>query len=196
MTDNDKQSLDIDAEYRELNNHIRECWKYISDLLRNFLFLQIILVSVIFLGGSVAKIEGINVGINTGRDSTIQSGNPSTNNRLENSDNGKFRKQAILPLLLIGLFGSIGAAVQNHRLFINATYFIHRAAYLEHRGGLVKDTRTSTPERTLPANTYMRENLYPGKKLNLKVLLLWTYGGFGLLWMYFTFDFARNGFSF
>lgn len=42
-------TLHTGEEYRELNNHTRECWKYISDLLRHYVLLQIALFSALFL---------------------------------------------------------------------------------------------------------------------------------------------------
>jgi hypothetical protein len=182
----ERHTLNFDAEYRELNNHLRECWRYISDLLKNFIFLQIILISVVFLGGGVVKIEGIDV--NTSRSVVENNANPNTHPESASSTR-RFRKLAIMPLLLIGIAGSVGAAMQNRRLFVNATYFVRRAAYLEHRGGFAKDGRVSVSERTMPANTYMNENLYSGKKVNLEFLLIAMYGGFAILWMGYTFAF-------
>ncbi len=48
----------LDIEYHELNNHVRESWKYISDLLKSFLFIQILLISLMFLGGGVIEVGG------------------------------------------------------------------------------------------------------------------------------------------
>jgi hypothetical protein len=172
----------LDVEYCELNNHIRECWKYISDLLKNFIFLQIVLISLVFLGGGVIKIEGITVGLHAAQGVT-QSDKANLSVASGSYDSGKFKKLVILPLMIVAMMASAGAVVQNHRLFNNASSYVRRAAYIESRGFL-RDNRADGSERTLPPNTYMKENLYPGKRISLRGWLAAAYLMFAGLWVY------------
>ena|SRR5579862_500989 len=186
----------LDAEYRELNNHVRECWKYISDLLRGFLFLQIILLSLVFLGGNTIKLEGVNVGV-TSSQSIVRSNEGGKGGTSETVDSIRFRKLAILPLIFVGLMASAGAAVQNQRLFANATNFVRRAAFIERMGQFPRDERLPPSERTSPANEYMSAALYSsGRRVNLGMLLAGTYGFFVLLWAYYTVILIRIDFNF
>jgi len=181
----------LEVEYSELNNHLRECWKYISDLLRNFIFLQITLISLVFLSGNVIRIERINVGVHSDQ-VAVQNDKADSNNSVGSYDDRKFRKLAVLPLMIIAMMASVGAAVQNHRLFNNASSYVHRAAYIESKGGLLKDNRSEN-EKTLPPNTYMKQNLYPGKNINLRGWLASAYAIFAALWVY-TFFVLTNPF--
>jgi hypothetical protein len=168
----------IDTEYVELNNHVRECWKYISELLKSFLFVQIILISVIFLGGGVPEFRGI----------TIQANASAAGADGEKVDTHKMnvaapvRDYAIVLLLFIGFVGSAGALMQNDRLFRNATTYVRRAAFLESDKGFAKDNREQEIVPTQPPCTYMWTNLYSGRGLDLKVLLALTYGFFAIVW--------------
>jgi hypothetical protein len=178
----EEQEQNVDIEYRELNNHIRECWKYISDLLRNLLTFQIILVSLVFLSGNIIRIEGVAVSVATTQDAAKNDQANITNKPTQYHEDNVPRKISILALMAIAAVGAAGATLQNIRLFNNATHFIRRAAYIESTGWFLEDTRKPTSERTSPANTYMSENLYPGKKFNLGALLTAVYSVIAIMW--------------
>lgn len=69
--------LRIDSEYRELNNNIRESWKYISDLMRVVVFLQVVLISVILFGANVVKID--NISFATSKSQSFDNSNEHSN---------------------------------------------------------------------------------------------------------------------
>lgn len=187
-----KENNFIDTEYKELNNHIRECWKYISDLLRSFLFLQIILLSVIFLGGGVVKVEGVTV--TTGQQVVATPAPGSANTETAE----RFRKTTVIPLLIFGVVGSVGAIIQNLRLFKNATAFVERAAFLESTGGFVIDSSHGSL-RTSPPTTYMRDEMYGNRsliKLDLRWLLTLVYGLCGCIWAWYSWSLFTINFSF
>ena len=115
------QNRYIEIEYPELNNHIRECWKYISDLLKNFLTFQIILVSLVFLSGNAIRFEQFAVGLAPVRNAS-QNEQASTPTKLQSTsaskanDDGEInipRKFPIFALIVVGAIGAAGAALQN-----------------------------------------------------------------------------------
>lgn len=182
----------IDMEYRELNNHIRESWKYISDLLRYFLTFQILLVSLVFLSGNIIRIEGVEVSRIPIHDAAKNEQTNTTNKPSEDQNSKVPRRMAILVLVAIGAIGAAGAALQNYRLFFNATCFIRRGAVLESTKWFFKDTREPLTERTLPANLYMSDRIYPGKHFNLGWVLTTVYTLVAVMWcitFYWRFNF-------
>ncbi|WP_298965679.1 hypothetical protein [uncultured Roseibium sp.] len=184
----------LDSEYRELNNNLRECWKYISELLKTFLYIQIILISLIFLGGGILKVEG--VVIKSEKTVIIDNNSNSLNAEMENPSKALphinaavdlLRQLSIIPLLLLGFGSSVGAIVQNSRLFSNAKKLVRRAAYLEELAGFPIDNRESdhdTTLPTLPSGKLLSRELYSDdKQFNLKNWLTFTYLSFCSLWV-------------
>lgn len=187
----------VDMEYRELNNHIRECWKNISDLLRTLLFIQILLISLIFLGGNVARVEGAPLSLGSSQTSSDPIASSPSIDHAEKAEADAvrgIRKVAILMLVFIGMAGSIGAAGQNRRLFWNATNFVGRAAFIE-SNKFLKDDRGLTLGGTSPPNTYLSDKLYRsgrGRGFDyLNFLLTATYLVFAPLWIYYAIALGR-----
>ncbi|MEM5585236.1 hypothetical protein WNZ15_22460 [Roseibium sp. AS2] len=188
----------LDCEYRELNNNLRECWKYISELLKTFLYLQIVLISLIFLGGGVIKVEKVVVTSKYETKSNFEKGN-----YISNSDHSKnttlspmnflesVRWVPIAALIFLGLGSSGGAYLQNARLFSNATKLVRRAAYLEELANFPEDNRdTVHGNATLPSGRLLYKELYSDDKgMNLKPMLSGTYIIFGIVWIFYIIGF-------
>lgn len=110
----------------------------------------------------------------------------------------KLNEQVIASIVLIsiGIISSIGAYIQNNRLFTNAATFVTRAAFLEKEGKFLIDS-SSALHSTLPPNTYMNQNLYTANqkysnqssKFDLKNLLSIIYLIFLPFWMWIGFKF-------
>lgn len=108
----------IEIEYREVAQHIRDSWKHITNLLRNYFFLQVLIIGTVILGGS-----------------SLFQNQPM----IFDGDGGVpgaffvyvVQKIATVALMIFGAAISYGGKVQNERLFLNAEKFIRCGAELE-----------------------------------------------------------------
>lgn len=132
-------------EYKEICQNIRESWNYITTLLRQFLIIQILLLSLVGLGNSAVTTATTMVTYPVqskapgAADSTAQGDiSPSEKDFLARDARMKkfARYGAIIALMIIGGGFSLGAWSQSRRLFANATNFVRRAAAIEEKFGV------------------------------------------------------------
>lgn len=153
----------ITTEYIELGNNLRETWKYISDLLKAWIVIEMFSLLVVLIGFHFHDIA-------------MQSDSSSV-------------KIAFLFIAfsVLSLIFCFGAAAQNSRLFGSAKAFVERAAYLENSGQGKSYMGIEEASDQVPSSQYvfMNKELYYGRKLNLhnKLTILYAFSGF--LWISF-----------
>lgn len=158
----------LEIEYSQVCQNIREGWTYVMTIIRQFITLQIVLISFVGLGNFLVPI---NIPINIESAQNIS----EINNDIENSgaatnnpDNSYSRPNiltvilstgSIIILIILGILISYGAKVQIRRIFDNSQKFVERAAAIENKIGSKKLNISSTIN-TLHAHSYNKET-YP-----------------------------------
>jgi len=129
------------VEYQEVCQNIRESWTYIITLVRQFLVIQVVLLSLVGLGNStVSTLTSIPNG-------ATQTGASSSSAEVSSTEKDRFAKEVasrrlirygviITALMIIGGVFSWGALLQSRRIFFNAQNFVARAAAIEDAYGV------------------------------------------------------------
>ena len=143
----------ISVEYSELSSNIRTTWQYISSLLVLWVVFQVFIL-IITLALMYLLDEKL----------------------VLLSKDKIFYSQVIFAVLAFAL--SVGAAMQNSRLFNSAKHFINRAKLIEqHKSFLFFEEGGVYPQYT-----YMSRNLYGGEprtNLHAALTVLYTVVAFG-----------------
>ena len=204
-------------EYEQVCESIRDCWKYLSELLRNFIFVQIILVSTVGLGSQVLNRELEKYALKGSENiSSIQAPRNLEISELEKPAKGDEKSEESeksvandqagdtnqtsptnrgwrVWLCVFGMLFSAGACIQNLRLYDNAKAFIRRGAYLEMVGGF---TTQSSSGGSIPLNTYINQRLEGPKGTKPWETIGWLtlfYGVSGLGWLLALFFYFMAG---
>ena len=178
-------------EYKELCQNVRESWSYITALIRQYLLIQIVLLSIVGLGSSAVPTTR---GVVYGKSQT----SPETNTTNQTQDfpnvvndrsldydrEIRFRKYArvssTIALILIGAGLSWGAYFQSNRLFVNAKNFVQRAASIEKNYGVGK--LASGNGKTSPTHIYMLSRLNNQELFQMSKGLTFVYFCGVLVW--------------
>lgn len=190
------------AEYKEVSQNVRESWNYITALLRHYLFIQIVLLSLVGLGNSAISTTATTftgtvsqaVPRNQQNDSTARG--ETTHISIEERDaltrEARLKKlaryTAIGALILIGFALSLGAWRQSHRMFLNAAAFVQRAAALENKYGINEISLQS--KKAASMHVYMHQRLTDPNIFKMENALSTTYVAGMVLWGFMAFIIA------
>ena len=156
-------------EYKEVCQNVREGWNYITTLFRQFLIIQILLISLVGLGGpAITNINSIIGGL-TSLKATETQVSADTGRAIDPNGSSEFsarvakfdiyaKNSSIFALVLVGFGLSWGAFIQSKRLFINCKKFVKRAAAIEVKFSLGTLSLDGDKD-ILPVNQYMNNRL-------------------------------------
>jgi hypothetical protein len=179
-------------EYKEVCQNIRESWSYTTTLLRHYLFIQILLLSLVGLGNSAITNTGA---VFTGTIQSKTTGQTDAAAQTEASISlaekealgreARMKKWArygtLLALILIGGGLSLGAWRQSRRIFFNSTNFVKRAAAIESQYGIGELSLNA--EKPPAMHVYMLSRLNDKNLFPMEKALSVTYGLGGLVWV-------------
>jgi hypothetical protein len=179
------------TEYKEVCQNIRESWSYTTTLLRQYLIIQILLLSLVGLGNSAITTAGtIFTGTAQSKPASQPSATPTeTTVSIEEYTLGREAKikrwtryGTIFALMAIGFSFSFGARLQSGRIFLNSTNFVKRAAALESKYG-VGNLSLSDGKEVASLHVYMLSRLLNEQpQIKMEKVLSYVYGSGMVLW--------------
>ncbi len=182
-------------EYAQLCQNIREGWTHITTLLRQFLFVQVLLISLVGLGNTaitaIKAIASDDVPVVGIKQSDKKSTNPDQSNTQQSKTLNEKRLTRFARysstisysvLVLIGISISFGARVQSNRLFLNCKSFVQRAAAIEEKFS-VGNLDFGKSENIEPVHIYMFNRLENTELTSMQQVLSVVYICGGLLWI-------------
>ncbi len=146
----EREELLLLEEYKQIGDNLRLGWNYIFNFFRYFIFLQIVLISIIGLGKSaiyspvlgkeiakqITKAEQLEVD-----QKDIESSNEKNDSKKNNSDiinefntkNSNWKKIFLFILSALGAVYSLGGILHNKSIFEISKNFVGRADAIETR---------------------------------------------------------------
>lgn len=167
------------TEYKEVCQNIRESWTYITTLIRQYLAIQILLLSIVGLGTSIPTAATSSQQAT----SQSQSSSVSSETALEARGRKLARSATIIVLMLIGGGLSLGAWAQSRRLYENSTNFVKRAAAIEREiGARTLELKKDDDAKTTPLHQYMHSRLIDGVRFNMQYAVQAMYLAGFIMW--------------
>jgi hypothetical protein len=125
QTQNDIESIKL--EYEQVCQNIRQSWDYIVALVRNIIIFQIILVSLVGLGGNLISIEKMKINnpnkINQHTENYVSQNTEGENKENEKNVNSNIKKISLISLSILGVIISISFLTQTRYIFFTCGKF-------------------------------------------------------------------------
>lgn len=181
-------------EYEQVCQNIRQSWDYIVALTRNVIIFQIILITLVGLGGKLITIDKLKVDISSQDNVHLQTEPQNSLGGQEKQTinvNTEIRSISLVSLGFLGMLISVSFYVQTRNIFMHASAFVARAAKLEGEFKHLSEKKV-TSESDFTHHQYMLNRLNVKKVLTAEQMLLGLHLLAFFFWAFVTYKIFNN----